>query len=106
MTTRVASITACSDGSAASQSGKGYDPTTVVLMRGSVIRRNLRTLLVAAGRSLLVSVIEAAYARCQFPDNRMADLPDRFRDTEHFEDVMTTPAPELVNELGQIDGDI
>jgi hypothetical protein len=33
-------------------------------------------------------------------------LPDRFRDTEHLEDVMTTPAPELVSELGQIDGDI
>ncbi len=33
-------------------------------------------------------------------------LPDRFRDTEHLEDVMTTPAPELVSELGKIDGDI
>jgi len=33
-------------------------------------------------------------------------LPDRFRDTEHLEDVMTAPAPELVRELGQVDGDI
>jgi nucleoside-diphosphate-sugar epimerase len=33
-------------------------------------------------------------------------LPDRFRDTEHLEDVMTTPAPELVRELGKVDGDI
>ena len=33
-------------------------------------------------------------------------LPDRFRDTEHLEDVMTTPPPELINELGQRDGDI
>jgi nucleoside-diphosphate-sugar epimerase len=33
-------------------------------------------------------------------------LPDRFRDTEHLEDVMTTPALELVAELGQRDGDI
>src|SRR5687767_1821185 len=36
----------------------------------------------------------------------MTDLPDRFRDAEHLEDVMTTPAPELVAELAQIDGDI
>jgi nucleoside-diphosphate-sugar epimerase len=33
-------------------------------------------------------------------------LPDRFRDAEHLEDVMTTPAPELVRELGKVDGDI
>jgi hypothetical protein len=33
-TTRVASITACSLGSAASQSGTGYDPTVVVRIRG------------------------------------------------------------------------
>lgn len=33
-------------------------------------------------------------------------LPDRFRDVEHLEDVMTTPPPELVAELGKIDGDI
>ncbi len=36
----------------------------------------------------------------------MTDLPDRFRDAEHLEDVMTTPAPELVAELAQIDSDI
>ncbi len=36
----------------------------------------------------------------------MTDLPDRFRDAEHLEDVMTTPAPELAAELAQIDGDI
>ena len=36
----------------------------------------------------------------------MTDLPDRFRDAEHLEDVMTAPAPELVAELAQIDGDI
>ena len=33
-------------------------------------------------------------------------LPDRFRDAEHLEEVMTTPAPELVAELGQVEGDI
>jgi len=33
-------------------------------------------------------------------------LPDRFRDVEHLEDVMTTPSPELIAELGRIDGDI
>jgi len=33
-------------------------------------------------------------------------LPDRFRDTEHLEDVMTTPARELVRELGKVGGDI
>ncbi len=33
-------------------------------------------------------------------------LPDRFRDVAHLEDVMTTPAPELVAELERIDGDL
>jgi len=33
-------------------------------------------------------------------------LPDRFRDAEHLEEVMTTPDPELVAELGQVEGDI
>ena len=28
-------------------------------------------------------------------------LPDRFRDVEHLEEVMTTPSPELVAELGE-----
>ena len=37
MTTRVASSSACSEGRAASQSGTGYEPTTVVLMRGAVL---------------------------------------------------------------------
>jgi nucleoside-diphosphate-sugar epimerase len=36
----------------------------------------------------------------------MTDLPDRFLDTEHLEDVMTTPTPELASELAEIDGDI
>ncbi len=34
MTTRVASISACSDGLATSQSGIGYEPTTVVRILG------------------------------------------------------------------------
>jgi hypothetical protein len=33
-------------------------------------------------------------------------LPDRFRDVEHLEDVMTTPPPELATELAKVDGDI
>src|ERR1043166_5732803 len=33
-------------------------------------------------------------------------LPDRFRDVAHLEDVMTTPTPELAEELGKIDGDL
>src|ERR1044071_8415292 len=33
-------------------------------------------------------------------------LPDRFRDVEHLEEVMTKPSPELVAELGKIDGDL
>jgi nucleoside-diphosphate-sugar epimerase len=33
-------------------------------------------------------------------------LPDRFRDVAHLEDVMTTPSPELVAELGKLDGDL
>src|SRR5260221_6052035 len=37
ITTRVASIKACSDGKANSQSGAGYEPTTVVLMRGAAV---------------------------------------------------------------------
>ena len=37
ITTRVASRSACSEGRAASQSGTGYEPTTVVLMRGALL---------------------------------------------------------------------
>lgn len=33
-------------------------------------------------------------------------LPDRFRDVNHLEDVMTSPTTELVTELGKIDGDL
>src|SRR6478736_647386 len=37
----------------------------------------------------------------------MSDLlPDRFRDVEHLEEVMTKPSSELVAELGKIDGDL
>src|SRR4051812_14877937 len=35
-----------------------------------------------------------------------AVLPDRFEDVAHLEDVMTTPAPELVAELARLDGDL
>ena len=37
MTTRVASIRACSEGRATSHSGIGYEPTTVVWMRGALL---------------------------------------------------------------------
>ena len=33
-------------------------------------------------------------------------LPDRFHDVEHLEDVMTTPSPTLVTELGRVPGDL
>jgi len=33
-------------------------------------------------------------------------LADRFRDVAHLEEVMTTPSPELVAELGKVDGDL
>ncbi len=33
-------------------------------------------------------------------------LPDRFRDVEHLEEVMTTPSPALVAELGRVRGDL
>jgi len=33
-------------------------------------------------------------------------LPDHFRDVAHLEDVMTTPAPELVAALGKVEGDL
>jgi nucleoside-diphosphate-sugar epimerase len=36
----------------------------------------------------------------------MDGLPDCFRDADHLEDVMTAPAPELVAQLAQVDGDI
>src|SRR5436190_19717354 len=44
MTTRVASISACSDGAATSHSGTGYEPTTVVLMRGAALKRRSSSL--------------------------------------------------------------
>jgi nucleoside-diphosphate-sugar epimerase len=33
-------------------------------------------------------------------------LPDRLRDVEHLEEVMTAPTPELVSELGHLSGDL
>jgi nucleoside-diphosphate-sugar epimerase len=36
----------------------------------------------------------------------MTQLPDRFRDVAHLEEVMTTPTPDLIAELAQVDGDI
>ncbi len=33
-------------------------------------------------------------------------LPDRFRDVEHLEEVMSAPAPELIAEFGQLSGDL
>jgi nucleoside-diphosphate-sugar epimerase len=33
-------------------------------------------------------------------------LPDHFRDVAHLEDVMTTPAPEVVAALAKLDGDL
>src|SRR5437879_2343705 len=54
-------------------------------------------------------VIEVARPRCQIRRIGMSAalaLPDRFRDAEHLEEVMTTPAPELVAELKQVEGDI
>src|SRR5947209_11454299 len=33
-------------------------------------------------------------------------LPDRFRDVEHLEGVMTTPAPALAAEFGALEGDL
>ena len=36
----------------------------------------------------------------------MTELPDRFRDVEHLEEVMTAPSPELVSALAQVEGDI
>jgi nucleoside-diphosphate-sugar epimerase len=36
----------------------------------------------------------------------MTELPDRFRDVDHLEEVMTAPPPELVSALAQVEGDI
>lgn len=47
--------------------------------------------------------------RCQILRVEMPSdpaLPDRFRDVEHLEDVMTAPPPELVAELARLDGDL
>src|SRR5256885_2032307 len=94
ITTRVASMTACSDGSAPSQSGNGYDPTTVVLMRAGVIRRILPTV-----SALRVTNPAASYRapRRQIQSDGMlaAVLPDRFHDVAHLEDVMTAPHREI-----------
>src|SRR5687767_15687936 len=47
-----------------------------------------------------------AYRQIQSEGMSDFSLPDRFRDVEHLEDVMTAPPPELTAELGAIDGDI
>ena len=35
-----------------------------------------------------------------------APLPARFRDIDHLEEVMTTPAPALVEDMNRLDGDM
>src|ERR1700676_2323032 len=35
-----------------------------------------------------------------------AALPERLRDVEHLEDVMTTPSPGLLAEFGELTGDL
>src|SRR5204863_7835103 len=81
----------------------GYEPTTLVWMRGCVaIRRSLPN---PCGDCHFVFLIEAANAPCQIPGIRMS-LPEQFRDAEHLEDVMATPTPELVADLARVDGDI
>ena len=35
-----------------------------------------------------------------------AALPDRLRDVDHLEDVMTTPSADLTAELGALAGDL
>src|SRR5439155_17158042 len=60
-TTRVASSSACSLGSAASQSGTGYEPTVVVRMRGRFIKRTAQcwgssSVLIRSGYSITHSV--------------------------------------------------
>src|SRR6476646_4933973 len=42
----------------------------------------------------------------QITPSDMPALPDRFRDVEHLEEVMTTPSSVLARELAQIEGDI
>src|SRR5688572_24336674 len=79
ITTRVASTSACSDGAAASQSGTGYEPTTVVRMR-------------AIAPIIIHQMVNT--------------LPRRFAGVAELEDFMTQPTPELERELAGLDGDI
>ena len=37
---------------------------------------------------------------------RAAALPDRFRDVEHLEEVMTAPSPGVMEEFGNVSGDL
>ncbi|MFZ1092732.1 MAG: hypothetical protein WAN75_26510, partial [Xanthobacteraceae bacterium] len=38
--------------------------------------------------------------------NRAAALPERFRDVEHLEEVMTAPSPSVMEEFGNVSGDL
>ncbi len=40
------------------------------------------------------------------PVSADANLPDRFRDVDHLEDVMTAPSPALIAELARVPGDL
>src|SRR5580765_1497876 len=75
-TTRIASSSACSEGAAASQSGSGYEPTTVVLMRGGFIA------------PIII--------------HRMVN----FEDAAALEEFMTRPTAELAADLVRAPGDI
>src|SRR5690349_18927966 len=83
-TTRVASASACPEGAAASQSGRGYEPTTVVFIRGGFIARN---------------------HNCRVVDSA-ANCPAHFADIAALEEFMTRPTRELEADLARAPGDI
>src|SRR5438552_565196 len=116
ITTRVASIKACSDGRAVSQSGNGYEPTTVVLMRGaadiaiSLLRRRAPTSIQLVTYSVGAAASPAVELRRMMPSAATmpaaATLPERFDDVDHLEDVMTAPSATLTAELARVPGDL
>src|SRR5262245_36513415 len=76
-TTRIASSSACSEGAAASQSGSGYEPTTVVLIFGAFI-----TMII------------------------IHQMVKTFPDIAALEELMTRPSPALSADLARVPGDI
>ena len=73
-------------------------------MRGLVPRIHVSR---ASTKAWMAGPSPAMTNQVDFPvANRAAALPERFRDVEHLEEVMTAPSPSVMEEFGNVSGDL